>query len=302
MNLTDEQVVLLEAVAGAYEDGHRSQFIIVRTHDGSSVLFQDNHRVPITADIMDFERLKAEGMIDLDTSPRDPIGKITGQGLAAYRNAGNVDEGSSENEMEEPDPRSVFVVHGRDEEIRKSMFNFLRALGLNPMEWSQAVQATGEPSPYIGTILDTAFSKAQAIVVLFTPDEEARLRDGLCSPDEADGKLSHQARPNVLFEAGMAMGRYPKRTVLVEVGKLRPFSDIGGRHVIRLDNTPQKRKELAQRLKSAGCQVDTSGNDWLSVDSFEVAVTDQPTQEPVVQERIGGQYHIAGISKRPRRS
>jgi predicted nucleotide-binding protein len=29
---------------------------------------------------------------------------------------------------------SVFVVHGRDEVLRKSMFDFLRALGLNPME------------------------------------------------------------------------------------------------------------------------------------------------------------------------
>ena len=39
---------------------------------------------------------------------------------------------------------SVFVVQGRDEALRKSMFAFLRALSLNPMEWEQAVhQAKG---------------------------------------------------------------------------------------------------------------------------------------------------------------
>ena len=286
MNLTDEQVELLETVAGAYEDGHRSQFIFVRTHDGSSVLFQDNHCVSITTGIMDFRRLEAEGLIDFDMSPKDPIGKITGKGLAAYRNAGSVDEKKPENEMEEPDPRSVFVVHGRDEEIRKSMFAFLRAIGLNPMEWSQAVRATGEASPYVGTVLDVAFSQAKAIVVLLTPDEKVQLRKGLHSAGEAENEpQSHQARPNVLFEAGMAMGRCPKRTVLVEVGKLRPFSDIGGRHVVRLDGTPEQRKELAQRLETAGCQVDTSGNDWLSAGHFEVAVTNQPARQTAVQER-----------------
>ncbi|MEI2722671.1 MAG: hypothetical protein V9H26_03745 [Verrucomicrobiota bacterium] len=40
----------------------------------------------------------------------------------------------------------------------------------------QAIKMTGQPSPYVGTILETAFREAAAIVVLFTPDDEARLR------------------------------------------------------------------------------------------------------------------------------
>lgn len=165
--------------------------------------------------------------------------------------------------------RKVFVVHGRNEIARVAMFEFLRSIGLQPIEWSQAVAATGEASPYIGTVLDSAFEAAQAVVVLMTPDEVAYLRDEYSS-DESDPERepAAQARPNVLFEAGMAMGRDPKRTVLVELGAVRPFSDIAGRHTLRMNNEPERRKQLAQRLETAGCIVDTSGDDWLTSGEF----------------------------------
>ena len=41
-----------------------------------------------------------------------------------------------------PDPRDVLVVHGRNEDLRRSMFEFLRSIGLNPIEWSMAVAMT----------------------------------------------------------------------------------------------------------------------------------------------------------------
>ena len=167
--------------------------------------------------------------------------------------------------------RKVFVVHGRNEPARRAMFSFLRSIGLQPIEWSQAVAATGEASPYIGTVLDSAFDAAQAVVVLMTPDEIAYLRDEYSS-DESDPEREPgaQARPNVLFEAGMAMGRDPKRTVLVELGAMRPFSDIAGRHILRMTDEPELRKELAQRLGTAGCHIDTAGNDWLRSGEFTV--------------------------------
>jgi predicted nucleotide-binding protein len=170
------------------------------------------------------------------------------------------------------DPRLVFVVHGRDEKIRKDMFTFLRSIGLKPLEWSQVVEATGKTIPYVGEILDTAFSKAQAVVVLMTPDDEACLRSLFRKPSDPDYEITPtpQARPNVLFEAGMAIGRSPERTILVEVGVLRPFSDVGGRLVIKLDNSTQKRQELAQRLGNAGCPVDLSGTDWHTTGDFAI--------------------------------
>ncbi len=47
-------------------------------------------------------------------------------------------------------PKTVFVVHGRNEALRMSMFDFLRAIGLQPLEWSQSIIATGEATPYVG--------------------------------------------------------------------------------------------------------------------------------------------------------
>jgi len=72
--------------------------------------------------------------------------------------------------------RSVFVVHGRNETLRRALFEFLRSIDLAPMEWTRAVELTGVGSPYIGQVLDAAFERAQSIVVLQTPDEIAYLQ------------------------------------------------------------------------------------------------------------------------------
>lgn len=182
----------------------------------------------------------------------------------------SVFEGAVENQPSVADPRIVFVVHGRNEALRKSMFEFLRTINLKPLEWSQAVAETGEGSPYIGHVLDTAFKMAQAIVVLMTPDDEACLKTEFQTDHDEpyEKQPTGQARPNVLFEAGMAMGHDPRRTVLVQVGDLRPFSDVGGRHLLRLNDSPERRQDLADRLRAAGCAVDLSGRDWLKAGSF----------------------------------
>jgi predicted nucleotide-binding protein len=173
---------------------------------------------------------------------------------------------------EELHKQRVFVVHGRNEELRKSMFDFLRSIGLKPIEWSQAIQMTGETAPFVGEILDAAFQQAQAVVVLFNGDDEAHLRQEYHSDKmpEYEKNLTPQARPNVIFEAGLALGRFPKRTIIVEMGDLRPFSDLAGRHTIRMNNSTKARQELAQRLSLAGCNIDLSGTDWHQSGNFDV--------------------------------
>ncbi|MGI9021553.1 MAG: TIR domain-containing protein [Solirubrobacterales bacterium] len=168
------------------------------------------------------------------------------------------------------DPRRVMVVYGRDGEARRAMFDFLRALGLQPREWSQLVADTESAAPYIGQVLESAFEKAAAVVVLLTPDDEARLQDHFLEDGdpEYEGRPTPQARPNVLFEAGMAFGLHPDRTILVELGQLRPFSDLAGRHAVRLDEGKAALREIAKRLRTAGCDLDESGDDWADPERF----------------------------------
>lgn len=171
---------------------------------------------------------------------------------------------------ERVDRRRVMVVYGRDSEARRAMFDFLRALGLEPGEWSQLVADTESAAPYIGEVLERAFENTAAVVVLLTPDDEARLRDEFVNDEdpEHERELTPQPRPNVLFEAGMAFGLHPDRTVLVELGQLRPFSDVGGRHAVRLNGSEGPLREIAKRLKTAGCEVDDSGDDWADPRRF----------------------------------
>ena len=170
----------------------------------------------------------------------------------------------------EPDPRAVMVVHGRDEKARRALFDFLRALGLWPLEWGQLVADGADAAPYIGEVVERAFRRAKAVVVLLTPDDEARLREEFRRPNDPqhERELTPQARANVLFEAGMALALHPTRTVLVQMGQVRPFSDVQGRHVVHLDGTDKPLRAIADRLERAGCAVNTSGDDWASVDRF----------------------------------
>jgi len=171
--------------------------------------------------------------------------------------------------------QKVFVIPGRNKRVRESVFAFLRNLGLDPQEWSSLLTNPGGGSPFIGQVLDAAFSQAKAVIAVFTPDDLAHLRGDLQLPDDPDYERTPtgQARPNVLFETGMAFGREPKRTIIVTVGSLRPFSDVSGRFLVRLGNDGGSRTQLANLLEACGCAVDRTGTDWLnsSVIDFSAA-------------------------------
>jgi predicted nucleotide-binding protein len=168
-----------------------------------------------------------------------------------------------------PQGNYVFVVHGRNEKIRKALFGLLRSVGVQPIEWNKAIEFTKKGAPYVGEILDAAFKRARAIVVLFTPDDEAKLKGEFVKRGESgERSLSGQPRPNVLFEAGMAFGRFPNSTVLVHVGKIRAISDVAGRHLVNLTGSIESRHQLIVKLRGAGCAVDDAGNDWQTEGDF----------------------------------
>jgi len=221
------------------------------------------------------ELLKAKGLVDgLESLFADEANfvsaRLTAKGRLKAEKMKLEKKPPPHSKMHSRNPRNVFVVHGRDLKMRDALFEFLRALDLHPLEWTELIKGTGKGAPYVGEILEKAFSEAQAIIVLMTPDDEGCLRIGLRGPEEPlhEKELTPQARLNVVFEAGMAMGYCPERTIIVETSQLRAFSDIAGRHTVRMDNSPQKRQDLALRLEEAGCRSNREGTGWLTAGDF----------------------------------
>ncbi|PDT88771.1 hypothetical protein CO669_18595 [Bradyrhizobium sp. Y36] len=113
--------------------------------------------------------------------------------------------------------------------------------------------------------------QAQAVLVMFSPDDLVQLRPQFVARHEksTEGKPQGQARPNVLFEAGLAMGRHAEKTLLVEIGSVKHFSDIGGRHMLRFNGSTASRHNLVGRLQMLRCDLDVDGRqDWLDVGDF----------------------------------
>ncbi|TDU05838.1 putative nucleotide-binding protein with TIR-like domain [Streptomyces sp. 846.5] len=178
------------------------------------------------------------------------------------------------------DPRRVFVVHGRDMRTRNSMFELLRTFDLHPLEWTEVVRATGNTMPSILEILTAGFQIPQAVIVLLTPDDLGILRrqyqDRSTDPDY-ESKLVGQARLNVIFEAGIACALFPKSTIFVELGQVRPFTDIGGINTVRISQGGSWKTELRRRLHTSGCAV--SDNDaWQKVPGFTISFVDRWTE------------------------
>ena len=185
-----------------------------------------------------------------------------------------------------PDPARVMVVHGRDQVARDDLFNLLRAMGLKPIEWNEAVRATETGTPYTGDAVDAAFGIAQAAVVLCTPDEQVLLREDLRNPKEpAEAQWAWQPRPNVFFEGGIAFTTHPKRTIVLELGKVRVATDLLGRNTIRIGSSPAWRHDLVERLRTAECAIEVSGSQWLTVGAFKVPELVPIADRPSVMDR-----------------
>ena len=168
--------------------------------------------------------------------------------------------------------RNVFVIHGRDLEVRDAIFDFLRALDLNPQEWEPLVHSTGSSAPFLLDVISAGMSpqRAQAVVAILTPEDKVALHSDLYEANECyvESSRGMQPRPNVLIELGMALAIFRNRTLLVEFGGLRRISDLEGLNVIKFDNPDIAIAKIAERLKVAGCALKDSGYDWRKTARF----------------------------------
>jgi predicted nucleotide-binding protein len=167
---------------------------------------------------------------------------------------GNLNTGSAEKPIppaSTPWSKTVFVVHGRDTRPVDQIETFLLFLGLTMMSWSEAVKLTGETQPHTYDIVKAGMDGAAAVVVVFSPDDEARVKDEYAAPGETRMPQG-QARQNVLVEAGMAFVQSRTKTIFVQSEPTRPITDLEGFNWVSLDGQWDSRQDFINRLDKAG--------------------------------------------------
>jgi predicted nucleotide-binding protein len=179
-----------------------------------------------------------------------------------------------------PDPRKVFVIHGRNTRARDEMEHYLRSLGLDPLRFGD-VRASLGGTPTVADVVERGMEQAQGVVALFTADEYAAVRPEYReSKDKREERCRWQARPNVIFEAvifeaGMAFGRDRHKVVFVLLGDPALCSDLAGIHVLTPTNDPGPnghRAVLRQTLVGMGCRVDGDCEGWMTEGDFESCI------------------------------
>ena len=145
--------------------------------------------------------------------------------------------------------KKVFVVYGRDRRAYAELQKFLNFIGVAERSFEDI--ANQDASPFVTKIVLSGIQSAGAVIVLFTPDELAVLYEtanssaGIRVPPV---NSRWQARPNVIFEAGVAFGIDQEKTVIVALGPdVSGFSDIGGVHIVHLNDSNGK-AALCDRL------------------------------------------------------
>lgn len=149
---------------------------------------------------------------------------------------------------------------------------YLQYLGLHPLTWSEAVHLTGNPQPHTYDVVLAGMNGTAATIVIFSPDDEARVKEASSEPGDPERAVQGQARQNVLLEAGMAFAMQPKRTIFVTSARTRDISDVAGFNWVKLDGKWDSRNDLRMRLQTAKAAVRSGDYDLMAPNAgpFEV--------------------------------
>lgn len=143
--------------------------------------------------------------------------------------------------------KRVFIIHGRDLKTVRDLEKFLSSLGFTVLKFKDL--ANSATQKFVIDVVLEAITNATVVIAVFTPDELAVLYEGQAVSKERSGRR-WQARPNVIFEAGIAYGISKEKTILVTAGAdVELFSDLSGLHFIRLDSETG-REDLRTRLNA----------------------------------------------------
>lgn len=144
--------------------------------------------------------------------------------------------------------RKVFIVHGRDEAMRKAVQAFLHQVGLDDVVLSEALNK-GD------TIMEKFDREARACgyaIVLFSPDDVG----GLKAVGKAVPSISPRARQNVILELGYFVAMLGRANVFVlTAGSVEMPSDFSGVVYEGYDKADNWKRRLADELAEAGFHI-----------------------------------------------
>ena len=170
------------------------------------------------------------------------------------------------------DPKTIFLVHGRDSTKVKTITGFLKeGLGLNVLPFESTHALADNPKKYIYDLILAGIQNTHATVVLFSDDEEVELRPEFVVANDFErirkkqSDKRRQSRGNVLIEAGYAFGVRPNRTIFLKWSDPDAHfdlpSDFAGSHYLSYDDKEASRRSLKERLINCRCDITPNG-DW----------------------------------------
>jgi predicted nucleotide-binding protein len=145
----------------------------------------------------------------------------------------------------QPDPKKVFVAWNDNQITKRALYSFLFAIGLRPLRETEIFHSVPMVHPSIADTVQAAKNLAPAAIAL-----------------------------DVCLAAGAAEVFWRDRLIRVT----HPSRSFGARpQDLQLSDSLQVRRELAARLKAAGCDPDLTGDEWLENQfSFAEAAESRP--------------------------
>lgn len=152
---------------------------------------------------------------------------------------------------------NVFIVHGRNDDVKEKIASFLKELDLEPI----ILHEQPNRSRTIIEKFEDHSSNVKYAVVLLTSDDRG-------GPIYEPNKQAPRARQNVVFEMGYFFGSLGRGRVcaLLSPGVERP-SDIDGIMYISLDQGNEWKGSLLRELKAAQLNL----KDWIDPRIEEMA-------------------------------
>ncbi|TXT36039.1 MAG: hypothetical protein FD135_4554 [Comamonadaceae bacterium] len=142
--------------------------------------------------------------------------------------------------------RKVFIVHGRDNEVKQEVARFVEAVGLE----SIILHEQASVGMTIIEKIERYANDADFALVLYTPCDLGRgVHDTKVHP-------RNRARQNVVFEHGYLMAKLGRENVCALVkGDIETPNDISGVIYVDFDVQGAWRAEVAKELKACGYEI-----------------------------------------------